>query len=184
MVLIEPLSGSPDEVDTTIRPLLKDYLEWFAERFDVDLDIRIPDPEELMEQHHEMFRAELPNVLSRGKLLVARNGRDLIGMGAIKPVTSDIGEIKRMYVKPAAWGQGIGRAILQELLVVARSTGYGVVRLETMIFMTRALALYRSLGFSETPMFDGSEVAGSGFEQLTVCMELVVQESATERAPG
>ena len=46
MVLIEPLSGSPDEVDTTIRPLLKDYLEWIAERFDVDLDIRIPDPEE------------------------------------------------------------------------------------------------------------------------------------------
>jgi hypothetical protein len=81
-------------------------------------------------------------------------------------------EVKRMYVRPMARGSGVGRAILEQLLADAQDEGYRAVRLETLPFMLKAHALYRSVGFIDTPAFDGSEAAISGLADLTYYMQL------------
>ena len=116
-----------------------------------------------MERHHQAFDAELPKMLgSRGRVIVARAGDAIVAVGTMKPVSDDVAEIKRVYVRPNARGQGIARAIMARLLDDARTERFAVVRLETMDFMHQAIALYRSIGAAETVQFDGSEAAVGG----------------------
>jgi putative acetyltransferase len=73
----------------------------------------------------------------------------LLGVGAIKQLDPEHGEIKSMHTVQAARGQGVGRAMLSHLLDVARSRGYRRVSLETgtMVEFAPARALYESAGF-------------------------------------
>jgi L-amino acid N-acyltransferase YncA len=63
-----------------------------------------------------------------------------------------------MYVEPARRGEGIGRALLDELLSAARDAGYERVRLDSPDFMTAAHGLYRSRGFTEIGPYPESEI--------------------------
>jgi len=57
------------------------------------------------------------------------------------------GEVKRMYVEEAGRGRGIGRKLLEQLLLFARMSGLQVLRLETGIHQPEAIALYERMGF-------------------------------------
>jgi GNAT superfamily N-acetyltransferase len=62
-----------------------------------------------------------------------------------------------MYVQPHVRGVGAGRFLLQQLLSDARTIGYGLVRLESLKFLSAAHALYKSVGFAEiTPYAENS----------------------------
>jgi putative acetyltransferase len=64
-------------------------------------------------------------------------------------------EMKRMFVSPAAQGQGAGRALATELVRAARAEAYTSMHLDTSIRQAEALSLYRSLGFTEVePYYD------------------------------
>ena len=159
------------DVSPVVEPLFREYGEWVARRLDLDLGITFTDAD--LDRHHDAFRGELPRLLGpRGRLLVARLGDDPVGVGTLKPVDGTIAEIKRMYVRPAAQGRGVGQAILTRLLDDARAEGYATVRLETLRFMTAAQAMYRAVGFVDVGRFDGSEVTGTGLEPHTIFMEL------------
>jgi GNAT superfamily N-acetyltransferase len=103
---------------------------------------------------------------------VARFDDSAVGVGTLKPVDDTTAEIKRMYVRPAAQGAGVGQAILTRLVQDARAERYAIVRLETLRFMTTAIAMYRAFGFAEGRSFDGSETANTPLEPLTIFMEL------------
>jgi GNAT superfamily N-acetyltransferase len=157
------------DVPAVVEPLFREYGEWVAHRLDQDLGISFNDAD--LDRHHDAFRGELPRLLGpRGRLLVARLGDDPVGVGTLKPVDDATAEIKRMYVRPAAQGRGVGRAILTRLLRDARAEGYATVQLETLRFMTTAQALYFAAGFVEAERFAGSEVAGTGLEPHTIYM--------------
>jgi GNAT superfamily N-acetyltransferase len=164
-------SAEADDVAPVIEPLFYEYGEWIVRRLGQDFGITFTAAD--MERHHEAFRRETPRLLGPGgRLLLARLDDDPVGVGALLPVDDTTAEIKRMYVRPAARGHGVGRAILTRLLGEARRERYVTLRLETLRFMTTALAMYRAFGFVETPMFDESETAKSGLEPFTVFMEL------------
>jgi GNAT superfamily N-acetyltransferase len=176
-------SSSPalSSVDDRLDDLAREYVAWVVEQVPVELGVTFDDPAAVVDLHHDLFRQELPHFLGpRGRLLAATVGDDAVdpaaakpvGLGALKPVDAVTAEVKRMYVRPTVQGQGVGRALLEQLLDDARTEGYEVARLETFPFMTRALALYRSLGFQDTPAFEGSETDVSGLSALTHYLSL------------
>jgi ribosomal protein S18 acetylase RimI-like enzyme len=159
------------DVSTVVEPLFHEYGEWVAAHLEQDAGITFTEAD--LARHHDAFRGELPRLLgSRGRLLVARLDDEPVGVGALKPVDDTTAEIKRMYVRPAARGLGVGRALLLRLIEDATAEAYTIVRLETLRLMTTAQALYRTVGFVETPRFDGSEVADTALGPITIFMSL------------
>jgi putative acetyltransferase len=91
----------------------------------------------------------------RGALLVARVGRESVGcVGLHASRDASTVELKRMYVRPAARGLGIGRALLNAAIAQARHAGHARLRLDTLPQLDAALALYRAAGFAPIPPFD------------------------------
>lgn len=84
-----------------------------------------------------------------------RSGGVLLGVGALKRLDAEHAELKSMHVAEEARGRGIGRAILDHLLALARERGYRRVSLETgsMEAFAPARSLYASAGFTPCPPF-------------------------------
>jgi putative acetyltransferase len=85
--------------------------------------------------------------------LVVRDGIEAVGCGAVLRDPRGWGEVKRMYVRPDQRGRGTGRRMLAEIESVARANSLPLLRLETGIRNTEALALYRRSGFVECGPF-------------------------------
>jgi len=62
-------------------------------------------------------------------------------------------EVKRMYVRTAARGQGVARAILARIEAETRAANLPVLRLETGDKQIDALRLYYRYGFTDCPPF-------------------------------
>jgi GNAT superfamily N-acetyltransferase len=177
---VEQLDGLPADAEAVTEQILLEYLMWCRAQFTAEHAVVFDDPDAAVAAHHREFTGELPHLLgARGRLLVARIGSEVVGVGALKPVDATVAEIKRMYVRPQARGQGIGRAILRRLLADAHTLGYEVARLETAVFMREAHALYRSLGFKDTQAFDHAEASLSGLDPFMLFMELRLAQAAT-----
>ena len=73
--------------------------------------------------------------------------------GGLKVFAGDYGEVKRMYVRPAHRGRGLGKAILDHLAAYARAQQLPVLRLETGIYQVEAIGLYEGWGFQRRPPF-------------------------------
>lgn len=71
----------------------------------------------------------------------------LIGIGAVKSLTRDYGEIKRMFVRTRYRGQGVAQKILSGLERHLFEENIPLVRLETGIHQKEALSFYKSMGF-------------------------------------
>jgi putative acetyltransferase len=90
-----------------------------------------------------------------GALLLARVGDQSMGcVGLQATIDASTVELKRMYVRPAARGLGIGRTLLGAAIDWARHGGCMRLRLDTLPQLDAALALYRSAGFQPIPPFD------------------------------
>ncbi len=76
-----------------------------------------------------------------------------VGCGGVKLFGTEYGEIKRMYIRPAYQGQGLGKAMLQYLVDYARQHEVSVLRLETGIYQTAAIKLYEGFGFQRCGPF-------------------------------
>ncbi len=98
--------------------------------------------------------------------LVVRDGAEAVGCGAILRDPRGWGEVKRMYVRPDQRGKGVGHRMLAEVETLARASRLPLLRLETGIHNTEALALYRRAGFAECPAF-----GDYGPDPLSVFME-------------
>ena len=75
------------------------------------------------------------------------------GCGGVKLFDTEFAEVKRMYVRPEFRGQGLARAILDRISDYARQMGVMLLRLETGIYQTDAIALYERWGFLRRPPF-------------------------------
>ena len=87
----------------------------------------------------------------------AREGGQLLGIGALKQLSPDHGEVKSMRTAPGALGRGVGRALLHHIVAEARRRGYARLSLETGSTdpFAAALRLYESERFVPCGPFGG-----------------------------
>lgn len=88
-----------------------------------------------------------------GLFLVALDGAQLIGSGALRRLDDQTAELKRMWLAERYQGKGIGFQIITRLFGFARRHGYTRVRLQTSPEQTRAIAFYRRVGFYDIPSY-------------------------------
>lgn len=101
----------------------------------------------------------------RGGLLLALVDGDAAGCCALRPLDtvdySNAAEMKRLYVRKAYRGFGLGRQLAEATLDTARRGGYACVLLDTLDEMESARALYAELGFEDIPPFRHHPLAGA-----------------------
>ena len=141
-------------------------------------DPRQDDVRNLLQAHLDFARRESPtedvHALDLTGLLhpsitfvsACRSGA-LLGVGALRELDPAHGELKSMHTAREARGQGVGQAVLEHLLGVARSRGYGRVSLETgtTAGFAAARAMYARAGFEPCAPFGEYGVSPFG-----VCM--------------
>lgn len=120
---------------------------------------------------YQGFTAELaalpsPYVPPKGALLLARAGRDIAGCVALRPLQEGTAEMKRLYVRPAFRGGGLGQRLVDAVIRAAREAGYRELRLDTLASMKPAQALYARHGFTEIPPYESAYLPGTRFYAL------------------
>ena len=95
----------------------------------------------------EMAQLPGPYAPPDGALLVARRNGEVLGCIALKRLTPQVAEIKRLYVILQGRGLGVGKALVAAILGEATALGYREIKLDTLPHMTSAIALYRDFGF-------------------------------------
>lgn len=103
----------------------------------------------------------------RGALLLAWVDGALAGCCALRPFDAsdyaNAAEMKRLYVRPAFRGLGLGRLLTEGILDAARAAAYHCVLLDTLDEMESARALYEDLGFVEIPPYYHNPHAGAHY---------------------
>jgi len=147
---VQIVDGHVDEHVPTVRTLFEEY----AASLGVDLGF----------QDFEREVAELPGeyVPPGGRLLLALDP-EAAGCVALRPFEPGVCEMKRLYVRPAHRGSGLGRILAEAIVEAGRAAGYQRMRLDTLPTMAAARALYRSLGFEEVEAYRHNPIHGTTY---------------------
>jgi putative acetyltransferase len=88
-----------------------------------------------------------------GRLLIAECDSQTAACVALRKLADGVCEMKRLYVRPAFRGRGIGRTLSESVIQAARDHGYRAMKLDTLASMKAAVSLYESLGFRRTTQY-------------------------------
>jgi ribosomal protein S18 acetylase RimI-like enzyme len=120
----------------------------------------------------QSFDEELKNLpgayaAPSGRLLLAQYGEQAAGCVALRKLEANVCEMKRLYVRPAYRGTGLGRILVERVIAEARTIGYERMRLDTVASsMQDAIALYRKLGFREIAPYRDNPIEGALYMEL------------------
>lgn len=143
-----------DEHLKEIRTLFKEYTDSLG--FDLSF------------QNFDKEFTELPGkyAFPDGRLLLAIFDEKIAGCVGLRKFDKDICEMKRLYVRPEFRRKGIGKALSITIINMAREIGYSAMRLDTVPWMTEAIALYHSLGFIHIPAYRFNPISGTVYMEL------------------
>lgn len=152
---ISVVRADVSEYETEVRELLLDYFvsanergkEWFG---DDDFGANVED----------IVAADIERLASAAiaePLFVALRDDRIVGSVQLKRLDETTAEVKRLYVKPAHRGKGIGRALMDAVLADAPLAGFETLRLGVAPYHGKARSLYRDLGFEFTAPYGGSQ---------------------------
>lgn len=157
----------PDDLEA-VEKLWFDYLVWGNNKMQELYGVHPHNPKEAVEQDIQQIGKFQP---PHGQLMLAIYEGKICGLGSLKSISPEIGEIKRMFVDPTVRRIGAGRAILEGLLNEAKKANYKKVRLDSPKFMEAAHALYRSVGFYDIEAYPEMEIPAE-FKDYLLFMEL------------
>ena len=102
----------------------------------------------------------------RGALWLATAGPLPAGCVALRDLGGGVAEMKRLYVRPAQRGTGLGRALAATAVERARALGYRTLKLDTLPWLAAALRMYADMGFVDTAPYNDNPVEGVRFLAL------------------
>jgi putative acetyltransferase len=151
---LESITSADHPLLPALRELLLEYQRWLG----IDLCF----------QDFEREMAQLPGdyAAPAGRLYVARVDSAVAGCVALRRHDAHSGEMKRLYLRPAFQGQGLGRLMAQHIVADARQAGYERLLLDTLPMMHAAQGLYASLGFKDTAAYVHNPVEGVRYMAL------------------
>lgn len=129
----------------------------------LDADLAIRDGDE------HAFYDQFNKVTAIKHVIVAYDEDIPVGCGAIKELSAEAIEVKRMYTLPEYRGKGVAATVLSALEVWAEQLGYTRCMLETGLKQPEAIALYKKSGYSIIPNY--GQYAGV---ENSVCFEKVL----------
>lgn len=108
-----------------------------------------------------------------GRLLLASEEDQLAGCIAMRKLGPNVCEMKRLFLRPAYRGKGLGRVLAESIIDEARKLGYTHMRLDTLPGrMDKAIELYRSIGFVEIGPYCENPVEGAKFMELDLSTKM------------
>jgi putative acetyltransferase len=120
-----------------------------------------------------------------GRLLLARVADDAAGCVALHSLEDGIAEMKRLYVRPAHRGTGLGRRLIDEIIRHASAIGYERMRLDTVEpKMKKAVELYRAYGFKEIAPYRSNPIAGALYMELALGASATSPRVTSDRLPS
>ncbi len=148
------VDGHGDEELPAVRRLFEEY----GASLEVDLGFQ-----DFARELRELPGAYAPPA---GRILLALEEDEPAGCVALRPYEPDACEMKRLYVRPAFQGTGLGRCLAEAIVDAGRDAGYRLMRLDTLPTMEAARSLYRSLAFDEIEAYRHNPVHGTTYFQL------------------
>jgi ribosomal protein S18 acetylase RimI-like enzyme len=133
-----------------VRALFREYEAWVAEP--------------CCFAGFERELAELPG--EYGALLLAEQAGAPAGCVGVRRLPDGAAEMKRLYVRPACQGRGLGRRLTEAAIDAARASGSRVLYLDTLPKMTSAIGLYGALGFAPRGPYASPPTPGALFFEL------------------
>lgn len=121
--------------------LFKEYANW------LNIDLSFQNFDEELSRLSAMYGSPT------GCIILAKDNDAYIGCIAVRKIDNEIGEIKRMYVKPDSQQRGTGTRLLEEAIAFAKDAGYKKLQLDTLNTMLPAMKLYKKSGFYEIPAY-------------------------------
>ena len=120
------------------------------------------------------FKEELATLPGRyappqGRLLLAQVGEQAAGCVALRPLQeAGVCEMKRLFIRPAYRGQGLGLMLAQRIIHAAITVGYTVMRLDTLDTLERAMQIYETLGFQRCAPYYANPLPGVVYWERTL----------------
>ena len=137
------------EDEPALRNLLAEFNEWMAgyagDAYDPD--------DELAEALDSLDEE------SESWAWISRVGGEPAGCVLLYGETDELAEFRRLYVRPAHRGEGVGRRLVRTVVDRARAEGYETLGLTTPPWSESAQALYESMGFERTPPYPETRLA-------------------------
>jgi len=146
--------------ETDLIDLNEEHLSWVAdqmfEQYDIDVVSIIG---QTVREYAEMKVKEFSSYIPpEGIYYILQVDNKIAGMGALRKLKKNVGEVKRMYIRAEYRGRGLGKAMLQEILNKAVEFGFSTILLDTGPFMKAAQHIYRSVGFQDREEYSETEV--------------------------
>ena len=156
-IQIEPAYGYPSEV----KALFTEYTDMLIAN-----DPKFKKYLDLQNYDEELKHLENKYGMPQGRLYLLRCDGAVAGCIALRRADEHHGELKRLYIKPAYRGKGLGRFLAERIIADAKQIGYRHVILDTLPFLESAIGMYKKMGFYEVAPFNNSPMDHSIYMRL------------------
>ena len=136
--------------------LFQEYANWLG------IDLCFQGFEEELKDLEAMYSAPV------GGIILCEIEAHYVGCVGIRRIDDQRAELKRMYVQPHQQQKGIGTALLENALELARECGYQKVQLDTLSTMTAAMNLYLKNGFKKIPAYYQNPIVTAVYFEKTL----------------
>ncbi len=152
--MLRIIQADSEELISRVRYLMNEYADSIGFRF----------------RDFEKEIAQLPGEYAppEGRLLLAVENDKSAGCVALRKLTDEVSEMRRLYVHPEFRGRGVGRQLVLATINEARLIGYRNIRLITLPSMKEAAAIYYSLGFKKIEPYRQIPASNAIFMELSL----------------